>query len=172
MTYVLSAGSLGLITKVDQRLVKVAQLAITLTTQDFGFTEEQSRTLAEEAQKIAKGDSQTLRSHHLINDGSLTWEKTPSAIGYSGALDAVPWNGTAFVWEWPRIYQVAAAFRAASDQLNTPITWGGVWDKLMSEYGSTPAEIAAEELAYVARQKAAGNHRVLIDGPHYELGRN
>jgi peptidoglycan L-alanyl-D-glutamate endopeptidase CwlK len=172
MPYVLGARSLSFITKVDPRLVKVAQLAITLTTQDFGFTEEQSRTVAEEQQKIDQGASQTLRSHHLINDGSLTWEKTPSQVGFSGALDAVPWNGTAFVWEWPRIYNIAAAFRAASDQLATPITWGGVWDKLMSEYGATAAEIQAEEQAYVARQNAAGNHHVLLDGPHYELGRN
>src|ERR1700722_4167215 len=174
MPYVLGAASLANIAKVDARLVAVAKLAITLTTQDFGFTEPQWRTVAEEAQKMSEGHSKTLHTHHLINDGkgSTAWEPTPPAVDFCAALDAVPWDGSKFVWEWPLIYPIAAAFRQASITLGTPITWGGVWDKLMTQYGGTAAELEAEVQAYTARQNAAGNHHVLLDGPHYELGRN
>ncbi len=159
MTFAFGAKSLSFCTRVDPRMMAVAKLAITLTEQDFGFTAEQSRTVAEEAALMAKGFSHTMHSHHLINDGSLTWEKTPSATGFSGAIDAVAWDGTKFVWEWPRQYVIAAAFKAASIRLNTPITWGGCWGKLMSE---------------IPGDDAAAMHAVQngFDGPHFELGRN
>jgi hypothetical protein len=167
MGFTLSDRSLSFVTHVDPRLVAVAKLAITLSDQDFGFTDAQSRTPAEEAALVARGVSHTMKSHHII-DCRPGW----AAPGCSGALDAVPWDGAAYVWEWPRVYKVAAAFRAASDRLATPITWGGVWDRLMSEYSATPDEIAAEAAAYATRQRAIGVRRVLLDGPHFELGRN
>lgn len=159
MTYTLGSRSLSFCTRVDPRLMAVVQLAITLTEQDFGFTAEQSRTVTEEAALLAKGFSHTMHSHHLINDGSLGWEKTPSAIGTSGAVDAVAWDGTKFVWEWPRQYVIAATFKAASIHLATPITWGGCWGKLLTEISGDDA----------AAMKAAQNG---FDGPHFELGRN
>jgi peptidoglycan LD-endopeptidase CwlK len=163
MPYALGARSLSFITRVDPRLVAVAKAAIAVSTQDFGFTAEQSRTVAEEHQLLLSGASHTMHSHHLINDGSLDWEPTRSQLGFSGAVDAVPWNGSAFVWEWPRIYSIAAAFRAASIQLATPITWGGCWGKLLAEI---PGGDAA---AMQAAHYAAGG---FADGPHFELGRN
>ncbi len=169
MGFMLSERSLSFVTRVDPRLVAVARRAITLSDQDFGFTEPQSRTVAEEAALVERGVSHTLRSHHIIDcEGPGRW----AAPGCSGAIDCVPWDGRAFVWEWPRIYPIAAAMRAASDALATPITWGGVWDRLMSEYGASASDIAAAEQAYAARQRAVGDHRVLLDGPHFELGRN
>lgn len=158
MNYVLGTRSLSFCTRVDQRLMAVTHLAITLSEQDFGFTAEQSRTMVEEAAELAKGFSHTMHSHHLINDGSLVWERTPSAIGTSGAIDAVAWDGKRFVWEWPRQYVIAAAFKAASIQLATPITWGGCWSKLMTEIPGDDA----------AAMKAVQNG---FDGPHFELGR-
>lgn len=159
MTFALGARSLSLCTHVDPRMMAVANLAITLSMQDFGFTEEQSRTVAEEAEKVRQGFSHTMHSHHLINDGSLGWEKTPSLKGFSGAVDAVPWHNGAFAWDWDLIYPIAAAFKAASLKLATPITWGGCWGKLLSEIHGDDA----------AAMKAA---RVSWDGPHFELGRN
>jgi hypothetical protein len=166
MTYILGESSLANIAKVDPRLAAVAKLAITLTTQDFGFTEPQWRTLAQEEEDVARHVSQTLHSHHLLNDGagSTAWEHTQPAVGFCGALDAVPWNGSAFVWEWPLIYPIAAAFKAASLQLNTPITWGGAnWSVLL---GDIPGDDAA---AMEAAHNAAPDG---FDGPHYELGPN
>jgi peptidoglycan LD-endopeptidase CwlK len=156
--FVLGARSLSFITHVDPRMVAVAQKAIELTTQDFGFTEEQSRTMAQEAEKVREGFSHTMHSHHII-DCEPGW----SAPGTSGAVDAVPWNGTAFVWDWNLIYPIAAAFKAASIQLNIPITWGGgSWGKLMTEY-------AGDDAAAMQAEHGIGGG---FDGPHYELGRN
>jgi len=155
MTCTLSTRSLSFVSRVDPRLIAVAKLAISLSTQDFGFTAEQSRTLAEERALMTRGFSHTIHSHHLINDGSLTWEATQSAVGFSGAIDAVPWNGSAFVWEWPLIYPVAEAFREASAQLAMPITWGGEWGKLLTDVKGGPI-----------------SSHTGFDGPHFELGRN
>ena len=56
-----------------------------------------------------------------------------AAKGFSGAVDAVAWDGAKFVWEWDRQYVIAAAFLAASKALQIPITWGGCWRKLMTD---------------------------------------
>ena len=164
MPFVLSAKSLSYTTHVDPRLIAVAKLAIQLSEQDFGITEEQSRTPAEEAAKVAAGASETMHTHHLIDP----------ATGFSGAIDAVPYAGGKFVWDWALIYPVAAAFKKASVQLATPITWGGVWDRLMTEYpDDDAAAMQAAETAYVARRRAAKQKKkVFVDGPHFELGRN
>lgn len=170
MAFILGARSLSFCSHVDPRMLAVAKLAITLSAQDFGFTEEQSRTVAYEAQLVAQGKSHTLHSHHIIDCiAPGHW----AAPGFSGAVDAVPMVAGAPKWEWPLIYPVAMAFAAAAKQLFTLITWGGVWDRTMDEIDcSSPASLAAAVAAYEARQNAAGNHRVLLDGPHYEIGRN
>lgn len=160
MSYALGAKSLSFVSHVDPRMIAVAKLAIGLSTQDFGFTEEQSRTAAYEAQLVAAGKSHTMHSHHIIDCIAPGHWATP---GFSGAVDAVPWNGTAFVWDWNLIYPIAAAFKAASVQLATPVTWGGCWNKLLSEIEGDDA--AAMQMAHTA----AGG---FADGPHFELGRN
>src|SRR5690606_41687612 len=33
-------------------------------------------------------------------------------------------------WDWPLYPRIAAAFKQAARELNTPITWGGDWPKL------------------------------------------
>jgi hypothetical protein len=152
--FALGAKSLGFATRVDPRLLEVAKLAITLSAQDFGFSAEQSRTVAEEAQEVREGFSHTMHSHHII-DCEPGW----AAPGCSGAVDAVAWDGEKFVWEWPRQYVIAAAFKAASLRLGIPITWGGCWGKLMSEIPGDDA----------AAMKAAQSG---FDGPHFELFRN
>jgi hypothetical protein len=152
VTFALGARSLSFCAHVDPRMMAVAKLAISLSTQDFGFTQEQSRTLAQEADAVRKGVSHTMHSHHLIGPPY-------ASAGFSGAVDAVPWSGGKFVWDWALIYPVAAAFRAASLQLKEPITWGGNWGRLMSEIPGDDA----------AAMKAAQNS---WDGPHFELGRN
>ncbi|HEY5071746.1 MAG TPA: M15 family peptidase [Caulobacteraceae bacterium] len=163
MAFSLSATSLSHTSHVAPAMMAVALLAIELTSQDFGFTEEQSRTAAEEAAKVASGASHTLHSHHLINP----------ATGFSEALDAVPFADGKFVWDWNLIFPVAAAFKAASTRLATPITWGAVWDRLMGEIpGDDAAAMRAGEVAYIARRRSAGHHNVFVDGPHFELGRN
>ena len=162
MPYALGARSMAFLKGVDPALIELAQHAIALSAQDFCITEPQVRDLAEEKQKVAEGHSGTLHSHHLVQ-----------ADGFGGAIDAVPWDGAKPVWDWPRIYPIAAAFKQASVALNRPITWGAVWDRLMTEFpGEAAADMQAAEAAYVARQHALGKKHLLLDGPHFELGRN
>lgn len=156
-------------THVDPRLRAVVERAAGYCAQPFSLTAQQSRTVAEEAELVREGRSHTLKSHHIIDCVAPGHWAAP---GFSGAIDLVPVNAGVPVWEWPRIYPIAAAMRRASDELATPITWGGVWDKLMSEYGADVPALSAAVAAYTTRQNAAGNHRVLLDGPHFELGRN
>lgn len=139
---------------VDPRLIRVARLAATYCTEDFGLTAEQSRTVAQEAEEEREGFSHTSVSHHEI-DIRPGW----AAPGCSGAIDLVAWNGVNFVWEWPRQYVIAAAMKRASIELGIPVTWGGRWDKLLSEIPGNDA----------AAMKAA---QTGFDGPHFELGRN
>lgn len=156
--YLLGAKSLANLEGVDPRLVDVAKLAITLTKQDFGFAQPQVRTEAEQAALVAKGVSQTMQSRHL-----------PQANGMGGAVDAVPWTGQMFSWEWPLIYPIVAAFKAASLQLGIDVTWGGCWDRLLSEIeGDDANAMLAAQRDYTARRGG----KAFIDGPHYELGRN
>lgn len=166
MTFTLSDRSLGFIMKVDPRLTAVAKLAISLSTQDFGFTEEQSRTPAEQAKKVAHGFSKTMHTHHMINDGkgSTAWMKTQPDVGYCGALDAVAYINGAFSWASAEpYYAIAAAFKAASVKLLTPVTWGACWGKLLQDI---PGDDAA---AMKAAHLAAGG---FSDFPHMELGAN
>lgn len=163
MTYILSQRSLGFVTHVDPRMIAVVQKAISISAQDFGFTAEQSRTLAEERILVAAGRSHTLHSHHII-DCEPGWAQP----GFSGAIDAVPWDGSKFIWDWNLIYVVAAAFREASIALAQPITWGGCWDLLMSEYSAGPDGMKAASQNYLARYGGHG----FVDGPHFELGAN
>lgn len=160
MTFALGSRSLSFCTHVDPRLIAVAKAAVAVSTQDFGFTAEQSRTVAEEHALLLKGASHSMHSHHLINDGSLTWEPLQSAEGYSGAVDAVPWDGSKFVWDVALCFPIAAAFKQASISLGFPVTWGGCWGKLLTDIpGSSAAALQAG---------AKGGW----DFVHFELGRN
>lgn len=146
-------------------LIKVFEIAITITKQDFGFTERQVRDLSYQQTLVNRGVSKTLKSNHL-EQKDLTG-KTQNMYGHAG--DAVPWDGTKFVWEWPRIFHVASAFATAAKQINLldKVCWGGVWDKPMSFYfgdGSAAAMEAAVE-AYKKRHPGPD----FIDGPHYQI---
>lgn len=167
--YVLGKKSLSFCPHVDPRMMRLFVRGLELSDQDAGFHEPQSRTVAEESALVAAGKSHTLKSHHII-DINPAW----AAPGFSGAGDAVPWNGTSFVWEWPRCLVVAAAMRRASMALGIPATWGGCWDRLLSEIpgdGSAAAMKAASD-DYIRRHRAMGNANPFVDGPHFEFGRN
>lgn len=106
---------------------------------------------------VERGVSQTMNSNHL-----------PKADGLGHAVDLVPYLDGKLVWSWPAIYPIAAAMQQASAEAKVEITWGGVWDRLMSELPSGPTALAAAVTAYEQRHPG----RDFIDGPHYELGRN
>ena len=159
--------SLANLAGVDPRLVTAAKMALSFSTQDFGFPDPNTRTLAQEEALVAQGKSHTLKSHHIPPPapGKGTFY---NGVAYSGAVDCVPWNGNAFVWDWNLIYLIWHAWRRVAELTGNPYTWGGVWDKLITEYDDPESEMNA----YIARQKAAGNEHPFVDGPHFEWGPN
>ena len=153
MTYALGTKSKQRLVGVHPDLVRVVQLAITLSTQDFTVLEG-VRSIETQREYVAKGASQTMDSRHL---------KGPAGVGR--AVDLVPWAGGMARWEWPLVYPIAEAMRQAAVQLDVPIRWGGAWVSL-NDMKPGGAKRAVE--AYTAARRAA-KQKAFTDGPHFEL---
>lgn len=153
MAYTLGAKSKSRLVGVHPQLVAVVERAILLTEQDF-TVQEGLRTLATQKDYVRRGVSKTLNSKHL---------KQPDGFGH--AVDLVPWINGQPRWEWPPIYKIARAMDDAAQALGVKLTWGGVWDKRMDQYGGSAAAIEAEVQAYCRRHPGPD----FIDGPHYQL---
>lgn len=109
-THVFSEKSNSKLVGVDERLVRVATLALQLSPVDFGITEG-LRTLERQKQLVKAGASKTLRSKHL--EGK--------------AIDVVAYLDGEVRWDWPLYEKIAKAFKQAADELGYKITWGGNW---------------------------------------------
>ena len=153
MGFTLGAKSQSRLVGVHPRLVAVVQRAIELTEQDF-TVQEGLRTIETQRDYVRRGVSKTMNSKHL---------KQPDGFGH--AVDLVPWINGQPRWEWPPIYRIARAMDDAAQALGVRITWGGVWDKRMDQYGGSTAAIEAEVQAYCRRHPGPD----FIDGPHYQL---
>jgi uncharacterized protein YcbK (DUF882 family) len=99
---------------VKPQLVAVVRRALELSSVDFGITEG-LRTHDRQKQLFAEGKSQTMNSRHLIGE----------------AVDVVAYVGGTVSWEFPLYRKIAEAFKQASQELNTPIEWGGDWKNLI-----------------------------------------
>lgn len=95
---------------VDERLIRVATLALQLSPIDFGITEG-VRTLERQKQLVKAGASRTLKSKHL--EGK--------------AIDVVAYVGGKVAWDWPLYEKIAKAFKQAAAELDVNIKWGGDW---------------------------------------------
>lgn len=83
MTYALGSRSLSFCAHVDPKLMAVVKRAIAICPVDFGMTEDQSRTVAQQAAKVAAGVSHVRpgpAARHMIQPD-----------GFSKAVDLVPW---------------------------------------------------------------------------------
>lgn len=171
MSFRFSKRSMDRARSVDPCLMAVATAALARSSVDFGLTEEQSRTWAEQAEKVRRGVSRTMNSKHIIPQGGE----------FSTALDLVPYIDGVFSWgdnQWrvktkagPVIepfYEIAAAMREVAVALGVTIIWGGVWDRKLNDLPPGAAAMKAAVEAYKARRKAAGG-TALLDGPHFEL---
>ncbi len=133
-------------------LVHVARRALELTRQDFGVFEG-LRTIERQRKLFASGASRTMNSLHLKGR----------------ALDLVPYVDGRLQWQAPLCDKVAIAMRQASIELDVPLVWGAVWDRLLSELD--PKNIAREVRAYIVRWHAANpdeDREPLIDRPHFQ----
>lgn len=121
MPFTLSARSRANLAGVHPHLVRVVDLAIRLSPVDFTVTAG-NRTQAEQDALYAQGRTKPGRV--------VTWTRNSRHIG-GFAVDVAPWVDGAISWDdngklglWP---QIAAAFKSAAEQLDTPIVWGGDW---------------------------------------------
>lgn len=113
MAYVLGARSRERLKGVHPDLVKVVELALSMSPHDFTITEG-LRTVERQKQLLAAGASRTMNSRHITGH----------------AIDFAVLIGGQVRWDWPLYGQVAAAFKKAAAQLNIPIVWGGDWKTL------------------------------------------
>lgn len=107
---ILGKRSLERLNGVHPDLVKVVKRAIEITTVDFSVTEG-LRTRERQAQLVAAGASQTMKSRHITGH----------------AVDVAAWIGREVRWDWPLYSEIAKAMKQASKELNIPIIWGGDW---------------------------------------------
>lgn len=158
MGFRFGAGSLKEMTGVHPVLVRVATRALEICEVDFAF-HDGLRTEDEQTALVAKGASTTMNSKHR-----------KQADGWGHAMDLVPYINGKLRWEWEPIFKIATAVDQAATELKVKIRWGGVWDKILTEYGGSAEAMEAEVDAYVARRKAKyPGKKVFIDGPHFEL---
>lgn len=156
MTYALGTKSRAELTGVHPKLIAVVERAIAITEQDFSV-HDGLRTMEEQREYVRRGVSKTMNSKHR-----------PQPDGFGHAVDLVPVINGQLRWEWQPIYVIAAAVHEAASELETPLIWGGVWDKPFLSLPGDSAGIKRAVDAYVGRRRAAGKS-AFIDGPHWEL---
>jgi peptidoglycan L-alanyl-D-glutamate endopeptidase CwlK len=124
MGFTLGSRSRARLKGVHPRLVAVVERALALTTLDF-FVNEGVRTPERQRELYAQGRTKpgqkvtwTLNSNHFVNPRT----------GFGHAVDvyAMPFspNQTA-----AQSLVIRKAMMKAADELDTPIRWGGDWDR-------------------------------------------
>lgn len=154
MGWKLSRRSKNELVGVHPDLIDVVEYTLDISPIDFGVFDG-LRTKAEQKELVRRGASHTMASRHLEGKD-----------GYGHAVDLVPYIHGKLRWEWNPIYELAESVQQASNQLLTPIRWGGVWDRRLGNLGYLEDEVED----YGARRRAKGR-RVFLDGPHFELPR-
>lgn len=110
MGFLLGSRSRAALQGVHPDLVKVVELAIQVTKQDFTVVQG-LRSEAQQAKAVASGNSWTMRSRHRTGH----------------AVDVVP-----YPVDWDDLGKfklIRDAFFQASQQLDIPIRWGGDWNE-------------------------------------------
>lgn len=138
-------------------LEKVIRRAAELLPDLHVRVQEGRRTLERQRQLVTAGASRTMNSRHLTGHAA---DLLPVMdIDKDGKVEMEE------LYNWPLSFKVAAAVKKASAELNVAITWGGCWDRLLTELSDPEAGSAA----YVARRVKAGFKGGFVDGPHFEL---
>jgi peptidoglycan L-alanyl-D-glutamate endopeptidase CwlK len=157
VSFQLGATSEANLVGVEPGLVRCTRHAITITRQDFGVFEG-LRLLERQRKLVLCGASRTLDSFHIAD-----------LHGIGHAVDNVPFVDGRLQWQTPCCNEVAKAMRTASLELQVPITWGRVWDRLLGELD--PDQFEHERHLYVLRYQAK-HPPLLINGklvPQYPL---
>ena len=95
------------------RVVERARLAVPF------MVVEGLRTRERQAKLVAIGASRTMNSRHLTGHAV-------DLVYWLDDGDGVPENGE-IRWDWPLARQVAAAVKAAAQEEDVALVWGGDW---------------------------------------------
>lgn len=98
-------------------LVAVTRRALELSAVDFGVTQG-VRTLEEQKQQVAEGDSTTMNSRHIPDNNQSK---------QSCAVDVVAYVGGTVSWRKKHYQRIAQAFFRAAIEQGIQIEWGGHW---------------------------------------------
>lgn len=147
--YTLGKASRKELEGVHTNLVRCVQRTIVLTRQDFTVFDG-IRTYKEQQAHVRNGTSKTMQSKHL----------------QGLAVDLVPWIDGKLVWDWDGCCEIAYAMDRAATELGIAdrITWGGAWDRRLSDFGGNPSAYRMEVENYKDRHPG----KDFIDGPHFE----
>lgn len=139
---------------VKKELVTMAHRALDLTTQDF-MVFDGLRTEAEQRVLVKRGASRTMLSRHRVQ---------PDGFGH--AIDLVPYVSGKPVWDWEPIYHIVLAVDMAATDMGIAdrITWGGAWDRRLSDFGGSADAYREEVRLYTIRHPG----KDFIDGPHFQ----
>ena len=107
MPYQLGNRSLQNLSGVHPDLVAVVKRAIEISEQDFTVLEG-IRNINRQRELVKTGKSTTMNSRHLTGH----------------AVDLAPWP---ISWEWEGFYPIADAMKAAAEELDVNLEWGGDW---------------------------------------------
>lgn len=149
MGFYLSSTSKSRLAGVNNKLVEVVNLALTLSEVDFMVTEG-LRSKDRQVQLVAEGKSRTLNSKHI------TGNAVDLAAVISGKVS----------WSLSEYYKIALAMKKAANQLGVKLIWGGVWD---TNLNSLSDDIKMELESYAVRFTKATGRKPLVDGPHFEI---
>ena len=107
MPYQLGNRSLQNLSGVHPDLVAVVKRAIEISEQDFTVLEG-IRNINRQRELVKTGKSTTMNSRHLTGH----------------AVDLAPWP---ISWDWEYFYPIADAMKAAAEELDINLEWGGDW---------------------------------------------
>lgn len=110
MSYQLGQQSMERLVSVHPDLRSIVQRAIEITTVDFTVLEG-LRTRERQRELFKIGATETMNSRHLTGH----------------AVDLGAWVRGGVRWDWPLYHKIALAMKAAAEELNIPVEWGGDW---------------------------------------------
>lgn len=118
--FYLGKRSLSRLWGVHPDLMRVVELAITMTMVDFTVLEG-VRPDERQLKLFAAGATSTMNSRHLVK------KKEDESTEFAHAVDLGAWVDGEVRWDWPLYDKIAAAMKLAAVELGIKIEWGGDW---------------------------------------------
>jgi peptidoglycan LD-endopeptidase CwlK len=110
-------------------LVRVVERAAELGLVEFQILEG-VRSAQRHAQLLKAGASTTAKSRHLVAPDGLAYAVDLGGVVPFEDLDGDGQDDDGIVglrWDWPLYHRLAGVVKAAAEELDVPLEWGGDW---------------------------------------------